>query len=313
MELLYREEGISAMYPIPLTPRPVPPVVPSMRDPALGDEGQFVLADVARSFEPLPGSRPIRKLRIFQVLPKTETHVANQPRLGYANAESARMLLGTVPVEADGSASFRVPAGKPLYFQAVDAAGRAVETMRSVVYLQPGERRGCVGCHEPPGTTPTGRQPLALGRPPSPIEPGPEGTLPWSYPRLVQPVLDRHCAGCHDGAEGPQKSPPLLTGEPAGTFTRSYESLKPYVRWYEWGGSTIRPITTRPGQGGADESPLSKLLDDPTHAKHLNLPDADRRRIYVWLDGNAAFFGTYAEDAQRAQLAGQPVPPPRIQ
>jgi len=313
MELLYREEGISAMYPIPLAPRPVPPVVPSTRDAALGGEGQLVLTDVARSFEPLPRSRPIRELRVFQVLPKTETHVANQPRIGYANAESARMLLGTVPVEADGSASFRVPAGKPLYFQAVDAAGRAVETMRSVVYLQPGERRGCVGCHEPAGAASVGRQPLAVGRPPSAIEPGPDGTHPWSYPRLVQPVLDRHCVRCHDGAEGPQKSPPLLTGEPAGTFTRSYENLKPYVRWYEWGSASIRPIATRPGQSGADESRLTQILDDATHGEHLDLPDVDRRRICVWLDGNAPFYGTYDEEARHAQLDGKPVPPPRVQ
>jgi hypothetical protein len=49
---------------------------------------------------PLPEDRPIRSLRIFQILPKTETHIVNQPRIGYANAESARMLLGSVPVEA---------------------------------------------------------------------------------------------------------------------------------------------------------------------------------------------------------------------
>ena len=148
------------MYPIPLAPRPVPPVVASSLDPDLGDEGEFVLTDVRQSFFPLPAARPIRQLRIFQVLPKTATHVANQPRIGYANAESARMLLGTVPVETDGSAYFRAPARKPLYFQAVDEAGRAVQSMRSVTYLQPGERRGCVGCHEPPGTASPARPDL---------------------------------------------------------------------------------------------------------------------------------------------------------
>ncbi|OHB84604.1 MAG: hypothetical protein A2V98_26365 [Planctomycetes bacterium RBG_16_64_12] len=314
MELLYREKGISSMYPILLAPRPVPPALPGTLDPKLADDGEFVLSDVGRSFQPLPASRPIRELRVFQVLPKTETHVANQPRIGYANAESARMLLGTVPVEADGSAYFRVPAGKPLYFQAVDESGRAVQTMRSVVYLQPGERRGCVGCHEPPGTTtPVGRQPLALGRPPSTITPGPDGTRPWSYPRLVQPVLDRHCVRCHDGTEGPAKSPLVLTGEPAGPFTRSYESLKPYVRWYEWGGASIRPITTKPGQTGADESPLAKILGDPTHAEHVDLSEADRRRVYLWLDGNAPFYGTYDEPSQLAQRNGEAVLPPKLQ
>ncbi|MFH1922420.1 MAG: hypothetical protein ABIP48_21365, partial [Planctomycetota bacterium] len=219
----------------------------------------------------------------------------------------------TVPVEADGSAYFRVPAGKPLYFQAVDEEGRAVQTMRSVVYLQPGERRGCVGCHEPPGTCSTVGQSLALGQPPAAITPGPDGTHPWSYPRLVQPVLDRHCVRCHDGAEGPKKSPPILTSEPAGAFSRSYESLKPYVRWYEWGGASIRPITTRPGQMGADESPLTKILDDATHADHVKLPDEDRRRIYIWLDGNAPFYGTYDEESQLVQRNGEAVPPPKVQ
>jgi len=313
MELLYREEGISSMYPIPLAPRAVPPMLPSTLDPELGDEGEFVLTEVGRSLTPLPGSRPIRRLRVFQVLPKTETHVANKPRIGYANAESARMMLGTVPVEADGSAFFRVPARKPLYFQAVDESGRAVASMRSVVYLQPGERRGCVGCHEPPGTTPLNHQPLALKGAPAALTPGPDGTRPWSYPRLVQPVLDRHCVRCHDGTEGPEKSPPVLTGDPAGTFSRSYEGLRPFVRWYEWGSKTIRPITTKPGQMGADESPLTKILDDPTHAEHVDLADEDRCRIYIWLDGNAAFYGTYREQAQYAQRNGQAVPPPRVQ
>jgi len=336
MELLYREEGISSMYPIPLAPREVPPVVPSSLDDKLGDEGELVLNDVTTSLEPLPERRPIRELRIFQVLPKTETHVANKPRIGYANAESARMLLGTVPVEADGSAYFRVPACKPIYFQAVDETGRAVQSMRSITYLQRGERRGCVGCHEPPGTTPAGKPPLALSRSPSPITPGPDGTKPFSYPRLVQPVLDRHCVRCHDGIEekgdrsnlperpegcfaqiGPvpffRHSPPALTGEPSNTFTRSYEGLKPFVRWYEWGGKTIHPITTRPGEMGADESPLAKILDDATHAKHVSLPEKDRRRIYVWLDGNAPFFGTYDEASQTAQRNGEAVPPPVVQ
>ncbi|NLH44144.1 MAG: hypothetical protein GX448_20080, partial [Planctomycetes bacterium] len=173
LELLYADPDFSCMYPIPLEPRPVPPLVSSSLESGLSDEGEFILTNVRESFFPLPQSRPIRGLRIFQVLPKTSTHVANQPRIGYANAESARMLLGTVPVEKDGSAYFRAPARKPLYFQAVDGDGRAVQTMRSVTYLQPGERRSCVGCHEPPGTASPARPDLlALRREPSAIEPG---------------------------------------------------------------------------------------------------------------------------------------------
>ncbi|MBM3335401.1 hypothetical protein FJY63_12130, partial [Candidatus Sumerlaeota bacterium] len=313
LELLYREPGISCMYPIPLAPRPTPPVISSGLDPELGDEGEFLLVDVRQSFLPLPQSRLIRELRVFQVLPKSETHVANQPRLGYANAESARMFLGTVPVEKDGSAYFRAPARKPLYFQAVDDAGRAVQTMRSIAYLQPGERRGCVGCHEPRNETGSVATSLALRRSPSRIQPGPDGTQPWSYPRLIQPVLDSRCVRCHDGQAGEGKSSIVLTGEPTKIFTRSYENLKPYVRWYEWGKASISGAVTQPGHSGADESALARILDDTTHAKETNLTDDERRRIYIWLDGNAAFYGTYSEREQLAQKNGEPVPPPSLQ
>ncbi len=314
LELLYSEDGISCMYPIPLVPRSVPPVIASTLNQSFGDEGEFVLTDVQRSLFPLPASRPIRGLRIFQVLPKTSTHVANQPRIGYANAESTRMMLGTVPVESDGSAYFRVPARKPLYFQALDETGRAVQSMRSVTYLQPGEHRSCLGCHEPRGVVPANRQGiLALQRPPSKIQPGPDGTRPFSYPRLVQPVLDRRCIQCHDGKTGDLKSRLVLTGEPAGTFSKSYESLKAYVRWYEWGGSSITQIVTRPGRIGADESPLLKVLEDSTHAKHVNLTEEERGRLYIWLDGNVPFYGTYDEKQQLAQRNGEAVPLPLIQ
>lgn len=310
LELLYQDPNFSCMYPVPLQRRPRPPSLASTLDPGLGDEGEFILTDVRQSFFPLPAARAIRQLRIFQVLPKTTTHVANQPRLGHANAESARMLLGTVPAEADGSAYFRAPARKPLYFQAVDEAGHAVQTMRSVTYLQPGERRSCLGCHEPFGTTSARNgRPQALGRPPSQIEPGPEGTRPMSYPLLVQPVLDRHCVKCHNDS----KSPPVLTSEPAKTFTRSYESLRPYVRWYEWGGESIQEIGTRPGHSGADESRLLKILKDATHAEHVRLPPEDYMRLCIWLDANVPFYGTYEKEAELAQKAGQAVPPPPVQ
>ncbi|MBN2139005.1 MAG: hypothetical protein JW720_14450 [Sedimentisphaerales bacterium] len=314
LELLYSDEDISCMYPIPLAPRPVPPVIPSDLDPALGDEGEFILADVSKSHFALPASRPIRKLRIFQVLPKTHNHTVNQPRIGHANAEGARMLLGTVPVEPDGSAYFRLPARKPVYFQAVDENGRAVQSMRSITYLQPGERRSCVGCHEPRRAVPPGRRKLmALQRPPSKIKPGPEGTMPFSYPILVQGVLDRHCVRCHDGSSGEGKSGLVLTGENAGTFSRSYETLRPYVRWYEWGGSSITQEVTRPGRIGTDESRLMKVLADETHKPHVNLPEEDLERLYVWLDGNVPFYGTYGDQQQVAQKAGKAVEPPVLQ
>ena len=315
MELLYREKGISSMYPVPLEPREVPPVVPGTLDEDLGDEGEFLLTDVRKSHFPMPENRRIVELRVFQVLPKSRTHVANEPRIGHANAESARMLLGTVPVEADGSAYFRAPAKKPLYFQAVDEDGRAVQSMRSVTYLQPGERRACVGCHEPRNQTGTIQKsrPLAMRRAPSRLKAGPEGTRPFSFPRLVQPILDKHCIHCHDGNPGPDKSRIALTGEPAEHFTRSYQNLKPFVKWYEWGGASIEPIVTRPGKIGADVSPLTKVLADVIHSRDVKLHDDELRQLYIWLDGNVPFYGTYDSGRRLAQKSGRLVPPPTLQ
>jgi hypothetical protein len=185
--------------------------------------------------------------------------------------------------------------------------------MRSVVYLQPGERRSCVGCHERMGSAPSPRAVLAAGRQPSAIAPGPDGTRPFCYPRLVQPLLDRHCVRCHDGTKGPDKSALVLTGEAEGTFSRSYNSLRPYLRWYEWGGGSITGATTYPGRIGADESRLTKILADRRHAPALDLPRADRDRLFLWLDGNVPFYGTYDQDQQRQQQLGAAIPPPRVQ
>ncbi len=311
LELLYREKGISCMYPIPLQPRNVPPVIPSTLNPSLEDEGEFVLSDIHESHFKLPSSRPITELRIFQVLPKSETHVANQPRLGYANAESARMLLGTVPVAEDGSAYFRAPARKPIYFQAVDKTGRAIQTMRSVTYLQPGEQRGCIGCHEPRKIAADNQRPIAMQHEPSIIQAGPDGSKPWSYPRLIQPLLDRDCITCHGNSA--ENSAPCLIGNASGTFSVSYVNLKPYVRWYEWGGATIEPIVTRPGQMPSDISSLTGILDAHMEAGKINLSQDELRTFYLWLDGNASFYGAYSQAEQIAQGRGEVIPPPELQ
>lgn len=315
LELLYRQEGISAMYPIPLRSRPTPPDIASTREQEMGNFGEFLLADVRAGHFPLPADRPIHELRVFQILPKSRTHVANDPRIGYANAESARMLLGTVPVERDGSAYFRAPAGKPLYFQAVDEQGRAVQTMLSVAYLQSGERRGCIGCHErrTQSAVAPGRQLLAAKRRPSEIVPGPIGTRPFSFPLLVQPILDRHCVRCHDGSTGKDKSNLVLTGKSKDEFSAAYANLRPFVRWYEWGGDTIDAIVSKPGRCGADESKLTKIVTNSIRDNRVKMTDEELRTIYLWLDANAPFYGTYEIDQRLAQKAGQSVDPPEMQ
>jgi hypothetical protein len=315
LELILEDEIFSCQYPIPVEATPVPPVIPSSL-PKNGEKpttGTFMLSDVYESLTPLPKDRPIKELRIFQLLPKFPDHRSNHPRIGYANSENARLLVGTIPVETDGSAHFTAPAERPLYFQAVDAEGRAVQTMRSEVYLQPGENRGCVGCHEQAQTIGKNAevQPIASRRRPSTITPPPADMSPISYPRLIQPILDRNCVSCHAGQEG--QPIPNLTGGVRGHYTESYLGLRPSVRFYEWGQNNIRYLSSLPGMCGADMSPLTKILDDENHVGHVSLSEEERRTIYLWLDANAPFYGVYDRAEQAKQQEGKKVSLPVIQ
>ena len=106
LELLYRGEGISAVYPIPLAPRPQPSLPAASREPDMDEEGEFFIADVRRSLLPFPDTQRMEQLRVFQLLPKSRTDNAAEPRVGHPDQANARMLLGTVPIEKDGSAYF---------------------------------------------------------------------------------------------------------------------------------------------------------------------------------------------------------------
>jgi hypothetical protein len=216
-----------------------------------------------------------------------------------------------VPVEADGSAFFRAPARKPLYFQLVDRQGRAIQAMRTTVYFQPGEKGGCIGCHEPQQQTPPVRMPLALRRAPSAIQPGPPGSKPFNFVQLIQPILDRRCVRCHDGSD--QKIPIILTRQSEGHFSKAYHQLRPYLAFFEWGGASIDQIVTRPGRLGADMSRLSAVLDDPVHRQQVRLSDQERRTLYLWLDANVPFYGTYDRQLQAAQRRGENIPLPDLQ
>ncbi|MCY2993145.1 MAG: hypothetical protein NTY19_35465 [Planctomycetota bacterium] len=217
-ELLYRDPQISSTTPIPLRPQPLPHALPTTLPPAAPPTGELLITDVYQGLGHLPRGT-IKQLRVIQIFPKT-TWLANSPQIGIAGEENSRAILGTVPVEADGSARFVVPAHKPILFQALDQDGCAYQTMRSTTSVQPGERTACVGCHEHRMSAPpqTAGVPLALRRPPSPLDPGELGGRPFSFIEAVQPILDRHCVRCH-GGEKTEKGVDL-SAKPFNGFTQ---------------------------------------------------------------------------------------------
>lgn len=313
-ELIYRDLNIGSLWPIPLRPRHRPPVLPPWYDATNTGEGTFFLQNVHESDPVLPAGS-VKRLRILQVLPKTTPH-ANTPSVGLANASPGKQVLGTVPVEVDGSAYFRAPAGIPLSFQALDERGQAIQVMRSLTYLQPGETMSCVGCHEhrlsaPP---PSGK-PLALNRAPSTIEAGPEGSKPFSYPILVQPVLDKHCVECHDDrpSEKSKGNDVVLTGDAEGHYSKSYNVLAKRVPFSSWGGSLEEngEPATQPDAFGARASSLMAMLLEGHEGVQLDTGELDR--LITWMDANALFYGTFDPEDQARQLRGEIIEGPALQ
>jgi len=308
-ELLHRDPELSSLWPIPLRPRPRPPIVAAAVEEPRRAEGTYFVQNVWASFPALPPGS-VKRLRIVQVLPKTTPHI-NSPPVGLPNASPGKQVLGTVAVEDDGSAWFRAPAGIPLSFQALDERGMAVQVMRSITYLQPGENAACVGCHEPRSAAPAPRAVArALLRPPSAIEPGPPGSRPLSYPILVQPVLDKHCVRCHNHERPEGKV--VLTGEPQGRYTASYNALARRVSFAAWGAprGNCEPLA-RPGYFGARGSPLTKFFTEAHH--NVALGPQDWERVVTWMDANALFYGTFDPADQARQLRGERIAGPKLE
>jgi len=317
-ELLYRDPSISCLSPIPLRRRHKPPVVPSGTVQTARDikkaggkvpQETITIVNVYDSDFAWPEGSKVAALRIIQALPKT-TPPPNQPRIGIANQTNARSVLGTVPVEPDGSAYFEAPVGKAIYFQALDERGMAIQSMRSATYVHPGEQMTCLGCHEQKhraSKQPTAG-PLALLRPPSKIQPDVDGSNPFNYVRLVQPALDRNCVNCHAEQEAVD-----LAGVVEGTngWTRSYNNLAAkYGFYFNVGNGAINQgvhggSRTIAGKFGARASRLLEFMDERHYG--VKLSDEDFHRLTLWLDCNSEFYGSYENTV--AQANGQIVLP----
>jgi len=311
-ELLYRDPSVSCLSPIPLRPRRQPAVLPSRTVQTAGDieraggkvpQETIAVVNVYDSDFAWPEGSKAAALRIIQLLPKT-TPPPNEPRIGIANQTNARAVLGTVPVEPDGSAYFEAPVGKAIYFQALDEHGMAIQSMRSVTYIHPGEQMTCLGCHERKHRTSNqpARKPLALQRPPSKIKGDVDGSNPFNYVRLVQPVLERNCVACHQ-----EKKVLDLRGVIEGNngWTRSYNNLaENYGFYFHVSNGSINEgvhggSRTLPGKFGAKAAALLSYMDERHYG--VNLPDEDFHRLTLWLDCNSEFYGSYENTLTQAR------------
>ena len=293
-ELIYRDLNISSLWARPLVSRPVPTPYQSTlpaRETA-PKTGRYFIQNI---YESAPGkiTDKVRSLRIVEVMIKT-TPNADQPPVGKAFAAPGKKVLGTVPVEKDGSAAFEIPAETPILFQALDEKGRMIQGMRSLVYLQPGETASCTGCHEDRmSTVPSAVTIASRKKEPDRLKPGPEGSNPFSYRKLIQPILDRSCVQCHRAEKAEGKV--ILTGELQDRFTRSYNELSKYVYITYWGAPNRNDEPySMPNRYGSRVSPLTKILEGKDGKGHYGckLSEDDWNRFNTWMDVNGLFRGS---------------------
>lgn len=234
---LYRDEQISCWHPYPLVSRPLPPEPKTPVKPELAAKNmaQCVVSDVYAGLSGVPRGS-IKYIRIMEQTPRPwaarnrwggDKQVMAHTALG-PNLLGMQAQHGIVPVEEDGSANFLVPAGRNIYFQALDSEYRAIQTERTYVNYQAGETRSCVGCHERTGASLSYASVKAIQRMPSMPRAQQGETTPqklFDYERQIQPIWNQHCVTCHDGTAEKDPSRLNLRGDLTDLHNVSYEQL----------------------------------------------------------------------------------------
>jgi hypothetical protein len=311
--LLYEDAEMSCWQPRPVRPRPVPPNLSQpLAQVADGDaaEATVLVADVYQGLSGVPRGE-VKYLRVMEQIARPWSaylgYQADDQAPGQMVAISlythlsVKVLHGVVPVHADGSAFFTVPADRNIFLQALDEDFMEIQRMRTFVNFQPGEQRSCIGCHEPRNQTPVNRSLLALKSPPTrpQAQPGETAPRPLHYPTDVQPILDRHCVGCHD-AEKPDGELDL-TGTMTDLFSASYENiinrdLVGYIQEFvgpkpEGADAMGYAPAVPPYTYGSHSSKLMKMIIE----KHQNveLSREEIATLATWVDANAPFYGSY--------------------
>ncbi len=309
-EFLLHVEGAGCYDPMPLGARLCPPVIPSRKSYREADKDGFCYVQDVYLGTHMQGVErgTVKYLRVvetgekrFWTNPAWGGQGVERPAMNWHDFTNKR-ILGTVPVEEDGSASFQAPAGRFFYFQLLDQDGMMVQSMRSGMFVQPGEQIGCVGCHEsrlaaPPATKSKALK--ALLREPSRLTEASSEQPFFNYMRDVQPVFDRACVRCHDYGKKGGKVLNLAADQDL-TFNTSYNEL--------WRKKMTGAIGAGPAQiqqprvWGAHASKLVRKLREG-HARKA-LAKEDLARIITWVDLNAPYYPDYAS-AYPDNLAGR--------
>ena len=268
--------------------------------------GQLLLMDVyrGRNMEGVKRGE-IKKLLILETLPKPANFSGGMEPLTYGGTFTLERIVGTVPVEPDGSANFELPATRGFFFVALDENDRAVKRMQSFLSVMPGEVTACIGCHEErTEMMQLGGITTASQRPPSPIMPiadyhginaqgnalaSPTG-IPdvIDFPRNIQPILDAHCVQCHSPEK--REGGVSLVGDRSPLYSISYFTIT--AKTLVADGRNLAKSNYPPRTLGTGSS---KLLDycEESHY-NVKLSDKETALVRLWIETGATYPGTYA-------------------
>jgi formylglycine-generating enzyme required for sulfatase activity len=312
--LLIREEpGYALLEPVPLVKEPKPPVLADRVDRKRQD-GVVYLHNVYSG--PGLAGVPRGQIKSLRVIAYHFGYpgLAGPDIVGFGGPWEVMRILGTVPLEEDGSVMFRVPANTPVAVQTLDAEGKAVQLMRSWFTVMPGETLSCVGCHERPTDVAPSQLALAAVRDVREIQPWHGPSRGFDFAREVQPVLNKHCIACHDGRSGrPDLRPreqvpeykgrrisklgvdrmhPKMLADTGGVlrYTPAYEALIPYIRRVSIEDDVSMLV---PGEYHADTSELIQMLRKGHQGVRLDAQAWDR--LVTWIDLNGPCHGTWGD------------------
>jgi len=253
--------------------------------------GRLILADIThgRNMEGVKRGE-IKKLLVLETLAKPINHSGTMEPTSLGGTFTLPRILGTVPVEPDGSAYVDLPALRSLFFVALDENNMSVKRMQSFVTVMPGETTSCVGCHEQRSKTPRSiddSRVMALRRQPSRIQPIRGTPDVYDFPRDIQPILDKHCAKCHDYDERPAADVPLV-GAYGPWYSHSYCAL---MSRGQVSHGRDADGNHPPRSIGSSASPLLKLLDGSHYDAKLS--ELELAKIRLWIESGAPYAGTY--------------------
>ena len=298
LTLIAEQEGEGLTAPIPLVKRETPPVIPSQIKPD-SKEATVFIQDIyeGEGTQGVPRGT-IKALRIFAYEYAYILAPSDHDAQGIQSGWDIKRILGTVPVEEDGSALFTIPANTPVSIQPLDKDGAAIQWMRSWLTGMPGEIVSCVGCHEDQNSIPIPKRTIASAKQARRLETPEGGVRPFTFRLEVQPVLDRNCVSCHNGknAEPDFRKDQMVTYK-RGILTKinkqydqSYLNLHPYV--YRQGPESDIYVL-KPAEFHASNSELIRILQAGHHG--VEVPEEDMRTLYAWIDLNVPYYGAFTQ------------------